>query len=116
MKLRSALFALVAAVGLAAPAHADPATVEQASAEEAAAISNADFLNSLKAAGITYTNADQVIGAGRAVCGLVGRGEPGLEVISDLKTNNPGFSTDGAARFAAIAAHAYCPQQLVKKQ
>lgn len=108
-----ALLGIAAAIGCAAPAHADPAG--QPSAEEVAAVSNADFLDSLRAAGITFSNPGQAVAAGRAVCGLVGAGEPGLEVITDIKTNNPGFTTDGAAQFAAIAAHAYCPQQLLKK-
>lgn len=64
---------------------------------------------------IPYSNPGQAIVAGKAVCGLVARGEPGLKVVLDLKNNNPGFSTDGAAQFAAIAAQTYCPQELVKK-
>lgn len=116
MKRRLVLLGFSTLIGFAAPAHADPSVGEQAGADEVAAISNAGFLDSLRAAGITYTNADQVISAGQAVCGLVGRGEPGLEVITDLKANNPGFTTDGAAKFAAIAARSYCPQQLAAKQ
>lgn len=116
MNLRLTLIGVASAIGLAVPAHADPSAADQANAEEVTAISNAGFLDSLEAAGITYSNPDQVVAAGRAVCGLVGRGEPGLEVIADLRSNNPGVTTDGAAKFAAIAAHAYCPQQLAKQQ
>ncbi|EUA35476.1 hypothetical protein I552_6278 [Mycobacterium xenopi 3993] len=50
------------------------------------------------------------------MCGLIDNGESGLEVLKDLKTTNPGFTTDGAAQFAAIAARSYCPQQLSSKQ
>lgn len=111
-----AILGIATAIGCAAPAHADPGVAGQPSAEEVAAVSNTGFLDSLRAAGITFSNPGQAVAAGRAVCGLVGAGEPGLEVITDIKTNNPGFTTDGAAQFAAIAAHAYCPQQLVAKQ
>lgn len=115
MKLQLALIGAVTVIGLAAPAHADPDNATQVSAEEVAAVSDAGFLESLRTAGISYTNPGQVVSAGRAVCGLVAKGEPGLEVIADIKTNNPGFTTDGASAFAAIAAHSYCPQQLTKK-
>ncbi len=103
----------VAVVGLPAPAHADPEPGTQL--DDAARIRNAAFLESLRAAGITYSNPGQAIDAARAVCGLVDRGEPGLQVIADLKANNPGFTTDGAAQFAAIAADTYCPHQLTKR-
>ncbi|MEZ0384851.1 DUF732 domain-containing protein [Mycobacterium sp. pW045] len=114
------LLALGVAVGLAvagaAPAVPDPAPGVQLDPDAAAgAVPNAAFLESLRAAGITYSNPGQAIDAARAVCGLVDRGEPGLQVISDLKATNPGFTTDGAAQFAAIAANAYCPHQLVTK-
>lgn len=110
------LLALGVAVGLAvagaAPAVPDPAPGVQLDPD---AVPNAAFLESLRTAGITYSSPGQAIEAARAVCGLVDRGEPGLQVISDLKATNPGFTTDGAAQFAAIAANAYCPHQLVTK-
>ncbi|EUA42645.1 hypothetical protein I553_6505 [Mycobacterium xenopi 4042] len=90
------------------PAHGDPGAED--------GTDNAAFLASLRKAGITYHNADQAITAAKAVCGLIDNGESGLEVLKDLKTTNPGFTTDGAAQFAAIAARSYCPQQLSSKQ
>lgn len=111
------LLALAVAAGLglagAAPGTADPEPGSQP--EDAGAVHNAAFLESLRAAGITYSSTSQAIEAARAVCGLVDRGEPALQVITDLTANNPGFTTDGAAQFAAIAAHTYCPHQLIKK-
>ena len=108
-----------AVVGLAAPApaHADPGPGPDApqSAEEVAAMANDSFLESLRAAGITFDNPGRVVEAGRAVCGLVNRGESGLQVVGDIKANNPGFTTDGAAQFAAISARSFCPHQLAKK-
>ncbi|OBH20615.1 DUF732 domain-containing protein [Mycolicibacter sinensis] len=114
------LLALAVTAGLclagAAPGYADPERGAHPDPEDAAgAIHDAAFLESLRAAGITYSSSGQAIEAARAVCGLVDRGEPALQVLSDLKDNNPGFTTDGAAQFAAIAAHTYCPHQLIKK-
>lgn len=114
------LLALAVAAGLsfagAAPGNADPEPGAQPDPEVAAGgVHNAAFLASLRAAGITYTSSSQAIEAAHTVCGLVDRGEPGLQVIADLKENNPGFTTDGAAQFAAIAANTYCPHQLTKK-
>lgn len=100
MKLTLAMLSAVTMAGLAVPAHADTASDDAA------------FLASLRQAGITYTNPDQAIAAAKAVCGLVANGESGLQVLKDLKSTNPGFTTDGAAQFAGIAANAYCPQQL----
>ncbi|MEB3023489.1 DUF732 domain-containing protein [[Mycobacterium] crassicus] len=115
MKLLTVLAAgAVLALSAAAPVRADPEFGSQASADDAAP-HHAAFLESLRAAGITYSSPSQAIDAARTVCGLVDRGETGLEVISDLKANNPGFTTDGAAQFAAIAANTYCPHQLTKK-
>ncbi|GFG71328.1 DUF732 domain-containing protein [Mycolicibacter senuensis] len=112
-------WALGVAAGLAVgavPAAADPGPGAQLDSDAAAvAVHHAAFLESLDAAGITYSSAGQAIEAARAVCGLVDRGEPGLQVISDLKATNPGFTTDGAAQFAAIAANTYCPHQLDTK-
>ncbi|MEO8814341.1 MAG: DUF732 domain-containing protein [Mycobacterium sp.] len=115
MKLLMALIGASVVIGAAVPAHAEPSASEEAGAEEASAVSNAGFLDSLHAAGITFNNPDQAVAAGRAVCGLVNKGESPLQVIVDLKTYNPGFSADSAHAFAAIAAQSYCSPQLVKK-
>lgn len=100
MKLLLALLSISVVIGLAVPARGDPDSGDGA------------FLASLQKAGITYQNPGQAIAAAKAVCGLIDDGESGLEVVEDLKTNNPAFTMDGAAKFAAISATAYCPQQL----
>ena len=97
-----------------APAYAEPEYGARVAAEETGAGHDADFLESLQAAGITFAGSGQAIEAARTVCMLVDRGETGLQVIADLKAHNPGFTTDGATQFAAIAARTYCPQQLAK--
>lgn len=109
MKLLLALAGAFTAIGLAVPVHADP------SADTAPEPDNGPFLTSLQAAGIDYANPDQVIAAGKTMCELANRGESGLELISDLKANNPGLTTDRAAQFAAIAARSYCPHHLNPK-
>ncbi len=109
MKLRLALLGVSSTLILAVPAHAEP------DGEAPTEIDSGAFLASLQAAGFTYTSTDQVIAAGKTVCDLANRGEPGLELITDLKANNPGLSTDRAAQFAAIAARTYCPHHLTPK-
>ncbi|TXH22421.1 MAG: DUF732 domain-containing protein, partial [Mycobacterium sp.] len=38
----------------------------------------------------------------------------GLELLTDITDANPALSVPDAARFAAMAAKTYCPQQLNK--
>lgn len=109
MKPLLALLAVGAAIGLAAPVWADPDPATSGDAD------NGQFLTSLRAAGITFNNPDQAIAAGKTLCELANRGEPGLELLSDLKANNPGLTTDRAVQFAAIAARSFCPHHLNQK-
>ncbi|OHV06545.1 DUF732 domain-containing protein [Mycobacterium talmoniae] len=104
MRTLFAPFAAATLIAVAAPAHADPG-VDGGAAD-------ASFLASLRAAGISYNDPNQVISAAQTVCGLIGKGESGLQVLKDLKTTNPAITTDGAAEFAALSAKFYCPQQL----
>jgi Protein of unknown function (DUF732) len=101
--MRRALLVAVAAIGLAAPAHAEP------EGDDAA------FLAALGRSGITYASPGQAIASAKAVCGLMGRGETGLQVVSDVRDQNPGMTMDAAAKFAAIASDTYCPQHLTPK-
>jgi hypothetical protein len=93
--------ALVAGIAVGTTAHADPGTVIDDS-----------FLAALNNAGITYGSALQAVAAGQAVCGLMDSGMSGIDVVNEVKKSNPGFTLDGAAKFAAIAANEYCPQHL----
>ncbi len=88
------------AIGMAAPAYADPTAKDQA------------FLTALSQAGLTYLNADRAITAGKQVCSLADNGMTGAEIVKNLQDRNPGFQGQGAAKFAAIAASAYCPEKL----
>ena len=100
--MRLLLLAAGAAVliGAAAPAYADPGGKDQA------------FLTALSQAGLTYLNPDRAIAAGKSVCDLADGGMTGEEIVKNLQDRNPGFQDLGAAKFTAIAASAYCPEQL----
>jgi Protein of unknown function (DUF732) len=89
------------AIGTAAAAHADMTTKDQA------------FLTTLNQAGLVYLNPDRAIAAGKSVCDLADGGMEGADIVKNLQEKNPGFQGDGAAKFAALAAQAYCPQKLI---
>ncbi|BBY56639.1 DUF732 domain-containing protein [Mycobacterium koreense] len=97
---------VAAVIGLAAPAGAEPGTDGTPGSQDDG------FIDALRAAGITFPDPAQAVSAAHTMCGLADSGEPGLEILHDLKVNNPGISTDGAAEFAAIAANTYCPHEL----
>lgn len=106
MKALLAAMTAVPALMLAAPAHAEPDAVE------ASAVDAHEFLASLRQVGISVTDPEQAVAAGKAVCGLAANGESGLELLTDLRNANPALTINGAAQFAAISARSYCPQQL----
>lgn len=85
-------------IGLAVPARAD-------STDDA-------FLASLHSAGLTYPDANRAIAAGKAVCQMVSQGQPMVDVVHRIQDLNPKLREDNAAKFAAIAATAYCPQAI----
>lgn len=99
------------AIVLAAPGHADPDVVEAGSIDTSAN-QTSTFIASLREVGITFTDPEQAVSAGQAVCGLAANGESGLELLTDLRDANPALTINGAAQFAAIAARSYCPHQL----
>jgi hypothetical protein len=98
------LLGLAATVGLAVPAQADPGNAD--------AGVDASFLDALTRAGITYTDGPNAINAAKTACGLMSQGQPELDVIQNVSTQNPGITQTNAAKFTAIAASAYCPQFL----
>lgn len=100
MKLLSALVCAVTLVGLAAPAHGDPASDDAA------------FLAALRNAGLTFNNPARAITSAHAVCGFMSNGETGLQVVTDIKNQNPALTLDGAALFATIACSTYCPEHV----
>ncbi|OBK29722.1 hypothetical protein A5634_17830 [Mycobacterium asiaticum] len=104
MRLPAVLLGLVAAIGLAAPAQGDPG--------DDPAGSDAAFLAALAKAGITVPNPAAAIASAQAVCGLMRNGETGLQVLTDVKKQNPALTLDAAALFTAIASNTYCPEHL----
>jgi hypothetical protein len=98
------LLGIAATVGLAVPSHADPSS--------AASGVDASFLDALTKAGITFNNGPNAVNAAKTACGLMGQGQPQLDVVQRVSEQNPGISTTNAAKFTAIAASAYCPQFL----
>lgn len=96
----TAVTSVMVMVGLAVPAHGDPAGDDAA------------FLGALANAGITVPDPAQAINSAQAVCGLMRNGETGLQVLTDVKKQNPALTLDGAALFTAIASNTYCPEHL----
>jgi uncharacterized protein DUF732 len=98
MKLLLALTSFAALIGMAAPAHADS--------------TDDSFIASLKAAGITYSDPDAAVGAGKWVCDKVGGGTEMSDVVKTLTSKNASLNPDKASKFAAIAANTYCPDAI----
>ena len=104
MRLVLLLATAATVIGTAAPAYADPDGKDQT------------FLNALSQAGLSFMNADRAINAGKQVCSLADGGMTGDEIVKNLQDRNPGFAGPGAAKFAAIAASAYCPEKLTQPE
>jgi hypothetical protein len=106
MRLLLALLSVSAMIGLAAPAHGDPGD----------GFDDAGFLATVRDAGLNYTSSDRAIAFAKRVCGSMGNGKSGPQLVQDLQKDNPGLSTDHATLFVAISAKYYCPQLLTKNQ
>jgi hypothetical protein len=98
MKPLLLLASAAAAVGLAAPAHADA--------------NDDNFIASLKAVGVTFQDPARVISAGRWICQAAGQGQQMAEIVKTVEAQNPGLSSDNSAKFTAIAANIYCPNAI----
>lgn len=89
-------------IGVATPAHADPAGDESGP--------DGSFLASLNQGGVPFKDANTAISIGHKACDLMNQGHPKAQIITSLSSDNPGFPTDAATKFANSAANAYCPQ------
>lgn len=98
------LLGIAATLGSGVLAHADPNNTDPKI--------DANFLDALTKAGITFNNGSTAVSAGKTACGLMDQGQAELDVIQHVTEQNPGISTTSAAKFTAIAASAYCPQYL----
>ena len=97
------LLAIVAALSVTVPSHADPTSDPKL---------DANFLDALQRAGVTFNNGATAVNAAKAACVLMNQGQPQIDVIHRVTEQNPGIDTTSAAKFTAIAASAYCPQHL----
>ena len=102
MRLLVMLVGFAAVLAVATPAQADPGHSGP----------DASFLAALNKAGITYQDPAVAIAAGKNACELMDQGHPEVDVIKSVSSSNPGFTVEGAAQFAMIAASAYCPQHM----
>jgi Protein of unknown function (DUF732) len=100
IRLLPALLGVAAMVGLAAPAYSNPDD----------GLDDAGFLATVRDAGLNYASSDQAIAFAKGVCGSMGSGKSGPQLIHDLQNTNPGLTMDHAALFVAISAKYYCPQ------
>jgi hypothetical protein len=84
-----------AAMGLAAPAHAD----------------NADtvFIDQLDRAGIEYSDPQDAISMAKKICDLLAQGRQPVTIARSVKMTNHHLSGHNAAQFVAISADTYCP-------
>lgn len=97
------LLGIAAALGFAAPIHADPTSDPRL---------DANFLDALQRAGVTFNNGASAVNAAKAACAMMNQGQPEIGVIHSVTEQNPGIDPTSAAKFTAIAASAYCPQHL----
>ena len=107
MKPLLALIAVAMGIIFAVPAHSEPGIDEAPSNDN-----NATFLADLNKVGIGYSDPNQAVSAGQAVCACIHNGMSGLHLLKHLQENNPALTENGAAQFATISAKSYCPKQL----
>jgi hypothetical protein len=107
MKPLLALLGVLMGIVISVPAQADPGVDEAPSNDN-----NGVFLADLQKVGISYTDPNQAVSAGQAVCACIHNGMSGLHLLKHLQENNPALTENGAAQFATISAKSYCPRQL----
>ena len=107
MKPLLAVLGVSMGVVFGVPAQADPGVDEPPSNEN-----NGVFLSDLQKVGIGYSDPNQAISAGQAVCACIHNGMSGLHLLKHLQETNPALNENGAAQFATISAKSYCPRQL----
>jgi hypothetical protein len=101
MKRLLMLLSVPTMIVVAAPAHAGPPPNN-----------DADFLQQLTAAGLSYQDPAQAVAVAKDVCQLADKGTPDSDIEKNLRLRNPSFSGNGAAKFIMLAAGEYCPKYL----
>ena len=97
------LVGIAAAVGVAAPIHADPASDPRL---------DTNFLDALQRAGVIFNNGASAVNAAKAACAMMNQGSTGGRRRSQCDRTESGIDPTSAAKITAIAASAYCPQHL----
>lgn len=87
---------------VAAPAYADP--------PPAPPNNDADFVQQLRAAGLTYEDPAKAVTVAKDVCDLADKGTPQSDIEKNLQSQNPSFSGNGVRKFVLLAAAEYCPK------
>jgi hypothetical protein len=106
MKRLLMLVGVAATTIVAAPAYADPPTPPN---------NDADFVQQLHAAGLTYQDPAKAVTVAKDVCDLADKGTPQSEIEKNLQSQNPSFSGNGVRNFVMLAAAEYCPKYLPSK-
>ena len=88
---------------VAAPAYADPPTPPN---------NDADFVQQLHAAGLTYEDPAKAVKVAKDVCDLADKGTPQSDIEQNLQSQNPSFTGKGVRKFVMLAAGEYCPKYL----
>lgn len=86
---------------VAAPAYADPPTAPN---------NDADFVQQLHAAGLTYQDPAKAVEVAKDVCDLADKGTSQADIEQNLQSQNPSFSGNGVRKFVLLAAGEYCPK------
>jgi Protein of unknown function (DUF732) len=86
---------------VAAPAYADPPTPPN---------NDADFVQQLHAAGLTYEDPAKAVTVAKDVCDLADKGTPQSDIEKNLQSQNPSFNGNGVRKFVLLAAAEYCPK------
>jgi Protein of unknown function (DUF732) len=91
---------------VAAPAYADPPSPPN---------DDADFVQQLHAAGLTYQDPAKAVEVAKSVCDLADKGTTQADIEQNLQSENPSFSGKGVRNFVMLAAAEYCPKYLPDK-
>jgi len=101
MKRLLMLMSVATMMAMAVPAYADPPTPPN---------NDADFVQQLHAAGLTYEDPAKAVTVAKDVCDLVDKGTPQSDIEKNLQAQNPSFSGNGVRKFVLLAAAEYCPK------
>jgi len=92
---------------VAAPAYADPSPTPPTPPNN-----DADFVQQLHAAGLSYEDPAKAVEVAKDVCDLADKGTPQSDIEKNLQSQNPSFNGKGVRNFVMLAAAEYCPKYL----